>query len=273
MRFRDIPFTLRHSLANRGLIRTVAVLPGKVISRFMPGSAAEKQAFSLHPFDAEFGTDTGGLIQARELRDGRGRKSIYNTAYYATPPSWFRQALARLQVDFAGFTFVDLGAGKGRTLLLASNFPFQQVLGIEYARELATVASENISRYHPASRRCQQVRCILGDACDFAFPPGLLVIFMWNPFVGSVFERVVANLEDSLRREPREVYILYLKPDCAQRLDASPWLQKIWECRLEMTEQDFAAYHFGDRSEICAAYRSSASAEADRPSVGSAILR
>ena len=89
----------------------------------------------------------------------------------------------------------------------------------------------------------------------------------------SVFERVVANLEDSLRREPREVYILYLKPDCAQRLDASPWLQKLWEWRLEMTEQDFAAYHFDGRSEICAAYRSSASAEVDRPSVGSAILR
>ena len=31
--------------------------------------------------------------------------------------------------------------------------------------------------------------------------------------------------------------------------------------RLEMTEQDFAAYQFGGRSEICAAYRSSIPAE------------
>jgi hypothetical protein len=273
MKFKDIPFTLRHSLANRGLIRTVAVLPGKVISRFMQGSAVEKQAFLLHPFDAEFGTDTGGLIHAEELRDGRGRKSIYNTAYYATPPSLFQQALARLEVDFERFTFVDLGAGKGRTLLLASNFPFRQVIGIEYARELATVASQNISRYHPSSRLCQEVRCILGDACDFAFPPGPLLIFMWNPFVGAVFERVLANLEDSLRREPREVYLVYLKPDCAQRLNASPWLQKLWECRLEMTEQDFAAYQFGGRSEICAAYRSSPPAEVNPPGAGSAVLQ
>ena len=41
------------------------------------------------------------------------------------------------------------------------------------------------------------------------------------------------------------------------RLDAGPWLQKLWECRLEMTEQDFAACQFGARSETCAAYRSS----------------
>jgi hypothetical protein len=111
------------------------------------------------------------------------------------------------------------------------------------------------------------------DACDFGFPTGPLVIFMWNHFVGPVFDRVLANLEDSLRREPREVYVLYLKPDCAHRLDASPWLQKLWECHLEMTEHDFAAYQLGGRSEICAAYRSSASAEADRPGASSVILR
>jgi hypothetical protein len=38
-------------------------------------------------------------------------------------------------------------------------------------------------------------------------------------------------------------------------------LHKIWECRLEMTEQDFAIYHIGGRSETCAAYRCSVSAE------------
>lgn len=215
----------------------------------------------MHPFDAEFGTDTGGMIYAEELRDGRGRKSIYNTAYYATPPSLFLHALARLKIDFAEFTFIDLGAGKGRAILLASNFPFRQVIGIEFARDLAMVATQNISDYHPSARVCGNVRCMLGDATDFVFPPGPLVIFMWNPFVGLVFERVLSNLEDSLRREPREVYLLYLKPDCRQRLDASSELHKIWECRLQMTEQDFAFYHIGGPSEICAAYRSSVPAE------------
>lgn len=257
MKIRDIPFSLRHSLANRGLIRSVAVAPRKVVSRLLRASVPEKQIGLSHPFDAEFGTDTGGMIYAEELRDGRGRKSVYNTAYYATPPSLFQQALARLEINFAEFTFIDLGAGKGRVILLASNFPFRQVIGIEFARDLATVANRNISEYHPASRVCRDVRCILGDASDFVFPPGPLVIFMWNPFVGSVFERVLSNLEDSLRREPREVYLLYLKPDCGQRLDASSELHKIWQCSLGMTDQDFAFFQVGGLSETCAAYRSS----------------
>jgi hypothetical protein len=255
MRLSDIPFSLRHSLANRGLIRSVAIAPRKVMSRLMRGPAPAEQTL-LHPFDAEFGTDTGGMIYAEELRDGRGRKSVYNTAYYATPPSMFQQAIGRLEIDFSEFTFVDLGAGKGRIVLLASNFPFRQVIGIEFARDLAMVATKNIADYRPALRLCQDVRCILGDASDFAFPPGPLVIFMWNPFVGPVFERVLSNLELSLQREPRVVYLLYLKPDCAQRLDASSCLQKVWECRLEMTEEDFAVYQIGGRSELCAAYRS-----------------
>jgi predicted RNA methylase len=256
MRFRDIPFVLRHSVANRGLIGSSTFLADKILQRMTRGSAAHAEAFLSHPFDAEFGTDTAGLIRAQELLDGHGRKSVYNTAFYATPPSLFQKALARLEVDFNGFTFVDLGAGKGRAILLASNYPFRQVIGVEYARELATVASRNISRYHPPFRLCQDVRCILGDACDFSLPPGPLVIFMWNPFVGLVFERVLTNLEASLQREPREVYVVYLRPNCAQRLDTSPWLKKLWECRLEMTEQDLAAYQFGARSELCVAYRS-----------------
>ena len=93
----------------------------------MQGSA-EKQAFLLQPFDAEFGTDTGRLdSRGRPPRRAR-QKNIYNTAYYATPPSLFQQALARLEVDFERFTFVDLGAGKGRMILLASNFPFRQMM-------------------------------------------------------------------------------------------------------------------------------------------------
>lgn len=256
MKISDIPFSLRHSVANRGLIRSVAVAPRKVMDRLLRASAPEQMVLP-HPFDREFGTDTGGMIYAEELRDGRGRKSVYNTAYYATPPSLFQRALARLEINFAEFTFIDLGAGKGRVILLASNFPFRQVIVIEFARDLAAVAIRNIAQYRPASRACEDVRCVLGNASEFAFPPGPLVIFMWNPFVGLVFDRVLSNLEDSLRREPREVYLLYLKPHCAARLDASSELHKIWECSLEMTEQDFAFYQVGGRTETCAAYRSS----------------
>ena len=197
----------------------------------------------MHPFDAEFGTDTSGLIAAEELVDSRRRKNIHNTGFYATAPSIFHQAFARLEIDFERFTFVDLGAGKGRIMLLASNFPFQQVLGVEFIPELQAIATRNIAVYQPPTRQCQDVQCILSDVQDFVFPPVPLVIFMWHPFVGPVFERVMQNLEDSLRRDPREVYIVYLKPEFGHVIERIPSLQKLWESRLTMSEQRFRRLH------------------------------
>jgi hypothetical protein len=125
----------------------------------------------------------------------------------------FHQAFARLDIDYKRFTFVDLGAGKGRIMLLASNLPFQRVLGVEFVPELQAIATRNIALYQPATRRCQDVECVLSDVRDFVFPLVPLVIFLWHPFVGPVFEQVMTNLEDSLRSEPREVHLVYLRPD------------------------------------------------------------
>jgi hypothetical protein len=139
---------------------------------------ARKSVPSCCIFDAEFGTDTGRILYAEELRDSRSRRRVYNATHYGTAPSIFQQPLARLEIGFELYTFVDLRAGKGRIILLATNFTFRQIIGVEFSQELQKVACENISR----------------------------------------------NLEDSLQREPREIYSLYLKPDCAARLDGSPWL-------------------------------------------------
>jgi len=258
MNLSNVGFKLQRAVANRGVVGTLAAAPGKIMGRLARGSKPEKQYNPVHPFDLEHGTDTSGMIEAENLQDSQRRKSIHNTGFYATAPSMFQQAFAGLDIDFEKFTFVDLGAGKGRIMLLASNFPFKRVLGVEFVPELHAAATRNISLYQPAARQCQDVQCILSDVRDFVFPPVPLVIFMWHPFVGPVFERVMTNLEDSLRSDPREVYLVYLKPEFEHVvIERVPSLKKMWESRFTMTEQDFAAYIFPDQSETCAAYATS----------------
>ncbi len=254
MKLSQVGFVLQRAVAKRGVMGTLTAAPGKIMGQLSRGSKPAKQFNPVHPFDDEFGTDTSGLIAAEELLDSRRRKNIHNTGFYATAPSLFHQAFARLDIDFERFTFVDLGAGKGRIMLLASNFPFQQVLGVEFIPELHAAATRNIALYQPPGRQCNDVQCILSDVRDFVFPPVPLVIFMWHPFVGPVFERVMANLEYSLWRHPREVYVVYLKPEFEHLVERVPSLRKLWESRLTMTEQDFAAYIFPDQSEVCVAY-------------------
>jgi predicted RNA methylase len=266
MKLSQVGFALRRAVAKRGIVGTLIAAPGKFINlltrRSNARSGPTRQHNPIHPFDEEFGTDTSGFIGAEELPDSQGRKSIHNSGFYATSPSIFYQAFARLPIDFKGFTFIDLGAGKGRIVLLASNFPFRRVLGVEFVPELQAIATQNIARYRPPARQCDDVECILGDACDFVFPSGPLVIFMWNPFAGPVFERVIENLDQSLRRDPREVYLVYLKPVLDDVVQRFPSLHKIWESEFTMTEQDFAAYFYPDRSEVCAAYASGQAAGA-----------
>ncbi len=256
MNFRHVGFKLRRAIAKHGIVGAVATVPRRIKERYERNSAPAKQILPLHPFDAEFGTDTGGAIWAEELRDRNRKASVHNTGYYATAPSLFSQALSALDVDFQRFTFVDLGAGKGRVLMLASNYPFQQVIGVEFVPELQAVATANIARYHPASRRCEKVSCVLSDVRDYEYPAGPLVVFMWHPFTGPVFEHAIANLEKSLEQDPREVYLVYLKPDFEHVLAASQWLSKIREDQFEMSEQDYAAFRFSKRSDGCVIYRS-----------------
>ncbi len=45
--------------------------------------------------------------------------------------------MAALPIEFNQFTFIDLGSGKGRTLLMASDFPFRKILGVEILRRAA----------------------------------------------------------------------------------------------------------------------------------------
>jgi len=228
--------------------------PGKLAGRFSRRAQAPRQHNPLHPFDAAHGTDTSGLIAAEELMDSRRRRNIHNTGFYATAPSLFSQAAARLPIDHSRFTFIDLGAGKGRVMLLASQLPFKRVLGVEFVPELAAIANRNASLYQSPARQCADVSCLLGDVRDFVFPPVPLVIFLWHPFVGPVFAKVMESLADSLQRDPREVYVVYLKPEFEEMVVRIPAMKKLWSENLTMSDEDFAAYIFPDQSELCAAY-------------------
>ena len=103
---------------------------------------------AVHPFDERFGVDTSGLVY--ELPSGH-QHDLYNNGYFAVAPSVFHsvmQALRdRLALDYRRFSFVDVGSGKGRALLLASDYPFREIIGVELSPELDRVARANIARY------------------------------------------------------------------------------------------------------------------------------
>jgi hypothetical protein len=160
----------------------------------------------------------------------------------------------QLHLDFERFSFVDVGSGKGRALLLASDYPFREIVGIELSHELERIARANIAQYTEA-RPGPPVISLQGDAADFPWPSGPLIIYMWNAFTEPVMERVFHNLEASLAQEPREVYLIYMHPELESMLAGIPWLIRLWQDEFPMSEEDYAAWAFPTRVEISALYR------------------
>ncbi|MBZ5613957.1 MAG: hypothetical protein LAO23_08120 [Acidobacteriia bacterium] len=152
---------------------------------------------------------------------------MFHSPYQATDPALFREMMASLPIEFDPFTFVDLGSGKGRTLLMASEYPFRRIVGVEVIAELHRAAEENIRMYHSATEQCTQIEAVCADACEFVLPDTPLVLYLFNPLPEAGLQRVLRNLERSLEQSPRWVWIVYHNPAMDSVLGTSRALARV----------------------------------------------
>ena len=162
-------------------------------------------------FDRAYGVDTAGRVPLHALDGVVGPHRDEGCHYESVHPDRLRERIATLEIDFPRYTFIDLGCGKGRTLLIAAQFPFRRVRGVEFAPALHAVAEKNIA-VGCGPRLCEDVRADLADASEYPIHEGPLVVFMYNPFFGSVLDRVLTNLAPSHQEQPRDIKILYWNP-------------------------------------------------------------
>jgi hypothetical protein len=147
--------------------------------------------------------------------------------YFATEPWLFEQIMQATPADFSQFTFIDLGSGKGRVLLMASDYPFQRIMGVEFMADLHRVAQKNITSYSSDHQRCRQIDAFQMDARDFQFPLEPLVVYLFNPFSEPTFAHILENLRQSIEQAPRPVYIAYRFTEFEALLEKAEWLEKI----------------------------------------------
>jgi SAM-dependent methyltransferase len=158
---------------------------------------------------------------------GRARLlGLLHSSYQPTDPALFREMMASLPIEFDQFTFVDLGSGKGRTLLMASEYPFRKIVGVEVIAELHHAAEENIRVYRSPTQRCRQIESVLADARKFELPEEPLVLYLFNPLPERAFSEVLQRLAKSLTGAPRPAWVVYHNPLLEGALDASGFLEK-----------------------------------------------
>jgi hypothetical protein len=168
-------------------------------------------------FDATLGVETGGITQLNRLQlAGDAQDSV---AHIASDPDEFSSALQALGIDdFSGFTFVDLGAGKGRALLLAAPHGFRSIVGVEFARELVQVAQRNIQV--AGGSVAERTTILQLDATAYDLPEGPVVLFMYNPFGATTMAAVARRTRASFDRNPRPLHVVYVVP-----MHLEPWIE------------------------------------------------
>ena len=176
----------------------------------------------VEAFDARFGTDTAAPFFGHEQKPA-------THFYVATTASLIYEVLNALGLQPDTFAFVDMGSGKGRALLVASEFAFAKIVGIELSPHLHHIAQENIKRYSPASQRCTEFELLCMNVVDYDYGPEPVVLFLFDPFGRETFRSVVANLEASLRANPRDAFVVYIYPQFEDLLRSSSLLRKLRE--------------------------------------------
>jgi hypothetical protein len=160
-------------------------------------------------WDKEFGVDTARPVLLSDLIVPS--TSLYAVHYIPISSPRFRKAMSILPIQHSEFTFVDLGSGKGKAVLLAAEFQFKRCVGVEFAKELHEAALRNFALY-TGPRACTKIDSVCVDVLNYALPLEPLVLFLFNPFEAPVMERVLTNLRHSVEESPRPIWVVYYFP-------------------------------------------------------------
>jgi len=140
---------------------------------------------------------TEALLFLGELDPEAIGDAIADATHYEPTPVYECTALLRvIPGPLETSTFVDLGAGMGRVVMLASTRPFRQVIGVEVSAALCETARDNLVRWRRANDDvpCKDLRIVHADAAAYRFPSGDLVVYLYNPFGETTLRKITEQL-------------------------------------------------------------------------------
>lgn len=219
-------------------------MPPKTTRRSLPG-LTKSTGYIAHPFDVTHRMRTSGLVAGRHLKTDHAH-SRHATACYAVAPSVFHALVRRWHrmrraAAMEQTTFIDIGAGMGRAVLLASELRFLRVLGVEMHPALARIARRNLAAWRRAGRGVCPARIVEADATEMEFPSGPTVLFLFNPFGAVVMRRLLRAIARTYAGRPGELDILYVNNEQESVLQTQPGFTRLWIGRLRRSREDESA--------------------------------
>jgi predicted RNA methylase len=231
-------FAVTSSARHDGVRAACGVAAGMIGRRLTPHQLHRSMTLGKERhFESAYGIDVReGVAPQRS----RARSTYGDSANYKPVPlAQLEKLFDALPIDPAQHAFIDLGCGMGAALVCALERGFAEVIGVELDPELAGCAQQNLKRVHDYLRPEARADVVIADAVEYRFPDTPSLIFMYNPFGQDTMRAVLANVEKSLARNPRELYIAYFNPVQRDVLESSAALSSI---RYQNVPSRFVVY-------------------------------
>src|SRR6202167_3603941 len=153
---------IRKSLRTKGLGATVwqcALGPYTLLRHYLKIRKNYVNYRIQDEFDLQHGIETSKRVHLTDLKV-ESPNWIYSDGYWPTPPEVFQEAILSLRSEPEDLVFIDFGSGKGRVLLIASEFPFRKscisslnktfrIIGARHKNAATSLRSAQTSRSFP----------------------------------------------------------------------------------------------------------------------------
>ena len=187
-------------------------------------------------FDRQHGTDTTRIVQTK---DRSGRMVHW---YETTSATAIAAAIDAIGIDASTATFIDLGCGKGKPLLIAAKKPFRRIIGVDVDPSCLAIAKRNLEICGLSAR----VELVAADATQFELPPGPLLIYLYNPFPGHVLRIVLQRLATRLATTSDPIALIYMNPRCIELVGGSGLFRKVFDLSGVVSQYERAVGFVGE---------------------------
>lgn len=202
---------VRRAFAGRSADQIVAAAYktlAQKLRRMAPAARAAARADAM--FDRQWGIDTSREVTMSALDYPAWlRQSSHH--YQASGTHLLDQAIACAGIDPSAFSFVDLGCGKGRVVLLAAARGFVATIGVEYSPLLNQIARANAETFVARGGAAQAPHFWQGNAADYMPPDGNLFVYLYNSFGPDILSGCLDRLEAAKLQSPsRRIVLVYV---------------------------------------------------------------
>lgn len=153
------------------------------------------------------------------------------------PTCWnvLRTLLPKSEVRPAD-VFMDFGSGMGRAVQQAAAYPFARVIGVEISEELNQIARQNFERNRKRFK-CQEAEFVTSDATEFPVPDDMTHAYLFNPFMGETFRKVVDNIIASVDQPPPRLMLIYENPTMKEAVEKTGRFRLVGEKKTALMRE------------------------------------